>query len=164
MSRLVREFTASLEVGQFTPCARRLDPTAAALGLVDNAKVKEVPAKTLNLKVRGRSHQLFGILKIAAFVMVGSLRLPVLADLRPPKPSIQIEFVASDATQNLLGRAADIAICIADPTQYALIARKVRDTPMGLFATRGYFDRRGRVFSRKDLGGHEPSGSIEVIS
>ncbi|MDB5613447.1 MAG: LysR family transcriptional regulator, partial [Devosia sp.] len=83
---------------------------------------------------------------------------PLLSALRQAEPSIQIEIVASDANQNLLRRDADIAIRMADPTQNALIARKLGDTPIGLFATRDYFDRRGRVASKDDLRNHDLIG------
>lgn len=116
-------------------------------------------AESLNLKAQGRSQQLFGTVRITASVIVANLMLPpILAALRQAEPSIQIEIVASDSNQNLLRRDADIAIRMADPTQNALIARKLGDTPMGLFATRSYFDRRGRIASKADLKNHDLIG------
>ena len=47
---------------------------------------------------------------------------------------------------------------MADPTQNALIARKLGETPIGLFATRGYFDRRGRITSMETLQNHDLIG------
>ena len=113
-------------------------------------------AEALNLKAQGRFQQLFGTVRITASVIVANLMLPpILAALRQAEPSIQIEIVASDVNQNLLRRDADIAIRMADPTQNTLIARKLGDTPLGLFATRGYFDRKGRVVAREDLRHHD---------
>ena len=156
LSRHIRELEAELGVSLFTRSAQGLDPTEAALGLVDDARAMGAAAEALNLKAQGRSQQLTGTVRITTSVIVGNLILPpILADLRQAEPSIQVEIVTSDTNQNLLRRDADIAIRMANPTQNALIARKLGDTPLGLFATRAYFDRRGRVSSREDLAAHD---------
>ncbi|MCG6114564.1 MAG: LysR family transcriptional regulator [Mesorhizobium sp.] len=156
LSRHIRELEAELGVSLFTRSAQGLDPTEAALGLVDDARAMGAAAEALNLKAQGRSQQLTGTVRITTSVIVGNLILPpMLAALREAEPSIQVEIVTSDTNQNLLRRDADIAIRMADPTQNALIARKLGDTPLGLFATRAYFDRRGRVSTREDLATHD---------
>jgi DNA-binding transcriptional LysR family regulator len=152
LSRHIRELEAELGVSLFTRSAQGLDPTEAALGLVDDARAMGLAAEALNLKAQGRSQNLSGTVRIAASVMVSNLMLPtILTSLRQAEPSIQIEVVASDTNQNLLRRDADIAIRMVDPTQNALIARKLGDSPMGLFATKSYLDRRGRVTKLEDL-------------
>lgn len=159
LSRHIRELETALGVILFTRSAQGLDPTKAALGLIDDARAMGAAAEALNLKAQGRSQQLFGTVRITASVIVANLMLPpILASLRQIEPSIQIEIVASDTNQNLLRRDADIAIRMADPTQNALVARKLGDTPMGLFATRSYFDRRGRIASKDDLRKHDLIG------
>ena len=159
LSRHIRELETALGVILFTRSAQGLDPTKAALTLVDDARAMGAAAEALALKAQGRSQQLFGTVRITASVIVANLMLPpILAALRQAEPSIQIEVVASGTNQNLLRRDADIAIRMADPTQNALIARKLGETPMGLFATRAYFDRRGRVASKDDLRHHDLIG------
>lgn len=159
LSRHIRELETGLGVILFTRSAQGLNPTQAALGLIEDARSMGAAAEALNLKAQGRSQQLFGTVRITASVIVANLMLPpIVATLRQAEPSIQIEIVASDTNQNLLRRDADIAIRMADPTQNALIARKLGDTPMGLFATRAYFDRRGRITSSEDLRRHDLIG------
>lgn len=159
LSRHIRELETALGVILFIRSAQGLDPTKAALALVEDARTMGAAAEALNLKAQGRSQQLLGTVRITASVIVANLMLPpILAALRQAEPSIQIEIVASDTNQNLLRRDADIAIRMADPTQNALIARKLGDTPMGLFATRAYFERRGRVRSKDDLQRHDLIG------
>ena len=159
LSRHIRELETALGVILFIRSAQGLEPTKAALGLVDDARAMGAAAESLNLKAQGRSQQLFGTVRVTASVIVANLMLPpIVSALRQAEPSIQIEIVASDANQNLLRRDADIAIRMADPTQNALIARKLGDTPIGLFATGAYFDRRGRVASKDDLRQHDLIG------
>ncbi len=159
LSRHVRELEAELGVSLFTRSAQGLEPTEAALALVDDARAMGEAAQALNLKAQGRSKQLTGTVRITASVIVANLMLPpIMTALRQAERSIQIEIVASDANQNLLRRDADIAIRMANPTQNALIARKLGETPMGLFATRAYLDRRGRIASSEDLNRHDLIG------
>ncbi|MCF7702408.1 LysR family transcriptional regulator [Loktanella sp. M215] len=159
LSRHIRELETALGVILFTRSAQGLDPTQAALGLIEDARAMGAAAEALNLKAQGRSQQLQGTVRITASVIAANLILPpMLAALRQAEPSIQIEIVASDANQNLLRRDADIAIRMAKPTQNALIARKLGDTPLGLFATRGYFDLHGRITSKDDLRYHDLIG------
>jgi hypothetical protein len=42
--------------------------------------------------------------------------------------------------------------------QNSISARKLGDTPIGLFATRAHFDRRGRIASKQDLKNHDLIG------
>jgi DNA-binding transcriptional LysR family regulator len=159
LSRHIRELETVLDVILFTRTALGLDPTQAALMLLDDVRAMGAAAEALTLKAQGRSQQLAGTVRITASVIVANLMLPpILAALRQEEPSIQIEVVASDSNQNLLRRDADIAIRMADPTQNALIARKLGETPIGLFATRAYFERRGRVTSKQDLRRHDLIG------
>jgi len=159
LSRHIRELEAVLGVALFTRSVRGLDPTEAALGLIDDARTMGAAAEALALKAAGRSQQLTGTVRITAAVIVANLILPtLLLALREAEPSIQIEIVASDLTQNLLRRDADIAIRMIDPTQNALIARKLGEAPIGLFGTRAYFARRGRIETIKDLLEHDLIG------
>lgn len=159
LSRHIRELEAALGVTLFTRSVRGLDPTEAALSLIDDARAMGAAAQALALKAEGRSQQLTGTVRITAAVIVANLMLPaVLVALREAEPSIQVEIVASDLTQNLLRRDADIAIRMIDPAQNALIARKLGEAPIGLFGARTYFARRGRIETIEDLRGHDLIG------
>jgi DNA-binding transcriptional LysR family regulator len=159
LSRHVRELETVLGVTLFTRSVRGLDPTEAALGLVEDARAMGEAAESLALKAQGRSQQLAGTVRITASVIVANLLLPpILVALREAEPSIQIEIVASDLAQNLLRRDADLAIRMFNPTQNALIARKLGEAPIGLFGARAYFARRGRVEAMEDLAGHDVIG------
>ncbi len=159
LSRHIRELETVLGVTLFTRSARGLDPTAAALGLVDDARAMGAAADALSLKAWSRSQHLTGTVRVTTSVMVANMWLPpILSALRVAEPSIQIELIPSDLNQNLLSRDADIAIRMVDPTQNALIARKLGDAPVGLYGTRGYFARRGRVATMQDLLAHDVIG------
>lgn len=159
LSRHVRELETSLGVTLFTRSVRGLEPTEAALGLVDDARAMGSAAEALALKAQGRSQQLTGTVRITASVVVANLLLPpIVVALREAEPHIQVEVVASDVAQNLLRRDADIALRMFDPTQNALIARKLGDTPLGLFGAKSYIARRGRPKTLDELLHHDVIG------
>ena len=152
LSRHIRELEAALSVRLFTRSVRGLDPTDAALSLIDDARAMSNAAEALVLKAQGRSQRLIGTVRITASVVVANLLLPpILAAFRETEPDIQIELVASDLAQNLLRRDADIALRMFDPTQNALIARRLGDTPLGLFGARAFIRRGSPIRTVTDM-------------
>jgi DNA-binding transcriptional LysR family regulator len=152
LSRHIRELEAALGVTLFRRSAQGLEPTEAGLALIEDAQAMGRAADALLLKAGGRTESLRGTVRITASVVMSNLILPpIIAALRRDEPLIEIEIVASDQSQNLLRRDADIAIRMFDPTQGALIARKLGDTPLGLYGARDYLERRGRPHSIYEL-------------
>lgn len=114
-----------------TPLAERLHPRVRALS--DEAEA------FMRAAAHGSAEQT--TVRITASRVVATCVLPdILARLRPDAPEIDIELVASDETQNLLHRGADIAIRMAQPKQGNVVARRVASVPLGLFAARSWLD------------------------
>jgi len=67
---------------------------------------------------------------------------------------IEIEIEVSNEVSNLLQRDADFAIRLFRPTQNDLMARKVAELPMGLFAHESYLARYPAPKSIDDLRHH----------
>jgi len=152
LSRHIRELETCLGVTLFRRGAHGLEPSEAGLALVEEARRMGRAADALMLKASGRTESLRGTVRVTASVVVSNLILPpIIAALRRDEPLIEIEILASDRSQNLLRRDADIAIRMFDPTQGALIARRLGETPLGLYGARDYLARRGRPQSVRDL-------------
>ena len=159
LSRHVRELETAIGTPLFRRSVRGLEPTEAALGLIDDARAMGRAAEALALKAQGKAETLSGTVRLTASVVVSNLILPpLIADLRREEPLIQVEIVASDASQNLLRRDADIALRMFDPTQNALIARRLGETPLGVYATRDYLARKGRPETMLDILNHDVIG------
>jgi DNA-binding transcriptional LysR family regulator len=167
LSRHIRDFEARVGTTLFVRTARGLDPTDAAIRLVDDARAMGLAAEALALKIHGRSQKLSGTVRITASVVVANLVLPsILTELRQAEPDIQIQLVASDQTQNLLRRDADIAIRMVDPVQAPLLARQIGHTKIGMFGSQSYLNRRGRPQKTEDLLTHDLLGydrSDEIV-
>ena len=87
--------------------------------------------------------------------MIGIEVLPsILATIGAEHPGLAFELVASNETADLLRRDADIAVRMVQPSQGALIARRIGDIELGMFARRDYLDRRGTPASLEDLSSH----------
>jgi DNA-binding transcriptional LysR family regulator len=159
LSRHIHELEQALGLSLFRRVARGLEPTEVALGLIDDARRMGEAAHALSLKAAGQTESVGGTVRLAASVVMSNLVLPaMITDLREAEPDIQIEIVASDEAQNLLRRDADIAVRMFEPTQNALIVRKIGASPLGLFGAKRYLDRRGRPGSMTDLLDHEVIG------
>ncbi|NJS40725.1 MAG: LysR family transcriptional regulator, partial [Rhodobacteraceae bacterium] len=106
----------------------------------------------LALAAAGRAKGNEGTVRITASRVVSSAILPpILARLRAAEPGIEIDLVPSDTTENLLLGEADLALRMYRPTQADLVAQKLADMPMGLYAALSYLDRHGRPDSPEAL-------------
>ncbi len=159
LSRHVRDLEDSLGVSLFRRSVKGLEPTEAALGLIDDARAMGAAAEALALKAQGKSEAISGTVRLTTSVIVANLILPpILVRLRRAEPLIQIEIVASDVAQNLLRRDADIALRMFDPTQGSLIARKLGNTELGLYGAKSYLERAGRPERLDHLLDHDVIG------
>jgi DNA-binding transcriptional LysR family regulator len=79
---------------------------------------------------------------------------PILAKLRCKYPQLTVELVLSNKLDDLLHRAADIAVRMVKPEQDALIAKRIGHIELGLHAHRDYLKARGKPQNLDDLLQH----------
>ena len=155
LGRHIRVLEEQLGVTLFRRVPRGLEPTTAALPLVETARAMAENAAKLMHLAEGRQEGLKGTVRITASRIVSQYMLPkVLAELRLAEPEIQIELLPSDTSENLLFREADIALRMYRPEQLDIIARHVADLPIGLYAARTYLARHGRPDGIENLMKH----------
>ena len=100
-----------------------------------------------------------GTVRITASRVVAHFTLPrILTAIRRRHPGIEIELVASDSTDNLLRREADIALRMYRPTQNDVITRHVADVPLGAYASHDYIGRKGLPERLEDVRDHDLIG------
>lgn len=152
LGRHVEALEAALAVTLFTREAKGLALTEAGAALLPPARAMQAAAADLALRAAGRSEAMTGAVRITASrVIAAHLLPPILAALRTEEPGISIDLVASDRTDNLLFREADIAVRMYRPTQLDIIARHIADLPIGLYAAPAYLNQRGRPQTLADL-------------
>ena len=128
---------ASVGSPLFVRAAHGLTPTDIALRMLPMAEAMASSAAAMLRMASADKESVSGALRIACSRVVGTEIMPhVLLELLRQFPEIQPELVVSNQTQDLLRRDADIAIRMFAPVQDALIARKVGEVAVGLYAQR----------------------------
>src|SRR5690606_5859110 len=111
LGRHIRALEQGLRAELFRRVPRGLELTEAGALLVGPARAMAENAARLARIADGRQETLSGTVRLTASTVVAHYLLPrVLAELRQSEPEIQIEIVATDTTENLLFREADIAL------------------------------------------------------
>ncbi len=163
LGRHVADLETQLRTRLFTRSARGLIPTEAALELLPHARLMASTAAALARAASGEAEDERGTVRVAASDIIGAEVLPpVIAAFRRAHPKIEVELVLSNRNENLLQREADIAIRMVRPTQQQLVARKIGDVPVRLFAHRSYVKRRGVPNTLAELRSHDLIGYDRV--
>jgi DNA-binding transcriptional LysR family regulator len=119
-------------------------PTAAGRQLVEPARQMQQAMLRMSLGAAAHDPSLAGVVRISASVSLATFVLPgLLAMLRGLQPGIRFEVIATDSHSNLLQREADLAIRLAQPRHAELIAKRVAQFPLGLYASAAYLSRHG---------------------
>ncbi|WP_299921731.1 LysR family transcriptional regulator [uncultured Pelagimonas sp.] len=166
VGRQIKQIEADLEVSLFTRQARGLSPTDTGLALLPHAQAMADGLRALSLTAAGRSDKLSGPVRITASVFTAQYQLPpILARLRAEEPDITVDLVASDRTENLLYREADIAVRMYEPTQLDIVTRHLGELELGIYAATTFLDRVGRPQSfdemlECDLVGYDQNDDI----
>ncbi|KQW35482.1 LysR family transcriptional regulator [Rhizobacter sp. Root404] len=145
LSRQIAQLEAQLGHALFERTTRGVRLTDAGTALREPAERMREHAQQLAMVAAGRSQALAGTVRITASEMVSAYLLPdMLRALRVTHPEIQVELVASNAVENLLEREADIALRMVRPQQGTLIARRLPDQPLALYAHGDYVLAQGQ--------------------
>lgn len=159
VARHVDALEAALGADLFVRSQRGLDPTDLARSLRPQAQIMATTAAALLRTASGSIGSVAGAVRISASDVVGVEHLPpILAKLRRDHPALVFELTLSDRVDDLLARAADIAVRMTDPTQTVLLARRLPPVELGFHAHRSYLERRGTPASMTDLSGHDVIG------
>lgn len=158
--RRIEALEKALGVVLFTRSPSGLTPTEAALSMAPHAESMDATARALARAVSAPADEARGTVRLTASEVVGAEVIPeALAALAEAHPGLDLELVLSNRNEDLLRRDADVAVRMVPPTQEALVARRVGEVEVGLFATPGYLRARGAPACHADLGAHALLGS-----
>ncbi len=106
-------------------------------------------------EIRGVKEGVYGGLRVTCTVEFGLLWLiPRLPKLLAQHPGLAVDLNMTEQVLDLPMRAADVAIRQRQPSQADVIARPLRSSPVGLYASQKYLDRVGVPSTRADLEQH----------
>ncbi|KGF67383.1 LysR family transcriptional regulator [Hoeflea sp. BAL378] len=136
-----------------------LAPTETALSMRSSAETMAASAAALVRAASGDTLSPEGTVRISTSEVIGLEVLPpLLAELQERYPKLSVELSLSDAVEDLLKQQADIAVRMVEPTQGALLSRRIGGIPIGLFAHRRYLERHGTPGTIEDLAAHRLIG------
>ena len=153
----------SLGLALFTRSQTGLIPTAAAQSLRGFAESMQSTAASLERAAASQGTGVRGTVRVTCSDVIGVEVLPpIVTSLRDQYPELKVELVLTNRVQDLLRREADIAVRMVRPRQALLLARRVGQITLGLFAHQRYLTRHGTPSSAADLAAHSLIGFDET--
>ena len=137
--RQIEKLEEVLGVVLFTRSPTGLVATETALATLPYAESMAGAADALVRSVSAPSGAEEGTVRVTCSEVLGLEVLPaMLAELHRAHPRLQIELSSTNANEDLLRRDADDAVRMAQPTQSALVAKRIGTIEVGLFASEAY--------------------------
>jgi DNA-binding transcriptional LysR family regulator len=159
LSRHIAHLEQSIGARLFERMPAGVVLTQKGSDLMAHASQMADAAAQLAILTAGGSQTFAGTVRITASQIVATYLLPpVLAHLHLLEPNIEIEVVASDDTNNLLRREADIALRMYRPTQEDVISRHIGDLKLGAYAANSYIERKGMPHALEEIADHDVIG------
>ena len=132
-----------------------LQPTARATDLYERSAAVEQAVTGLSASLGSASPSPAGLVRVTTSVIFAVELLPtLLAPLLDRHPLLQIELMAGDDVRNLIRREADVAVRFVRPEQPEVVASKVGEVAIGLYAHRDYLSRAGTPRRKAQLAQH----------
>ncbi|TDF62612.1 LysR family transcriptional regulator [Cupriavidus sp. L7L] len=130
--------------------------TAAGESVLDAAQRMEQSANDFQRLTQGLDDRLAGEVRITTTDSLAmDFLMPALEGLRARYPDVVVQIHASTQMLNLARREADIAIRTVRPDNPDLIARRLAQWPMGLYASSGYLRAHGKPEPGTAFAGHD---------
>jgi DNA-binding transcriptional LysR family regulator len=130
----------------------------------ERAERIEAEALAAEADLGGNTPEISGTVRIGAPDGFGVAYLaPRLGKLTERHPGLTVQLVPVPRSFSLSRREADIAVTIDRPDTGRLVAGKLVDYALGLYASRDYITTRGTPNSASDLSAHDLIGFVEDL-
>jgi DNA-binding transcriptional LysR family regulator len=131
------------------------------LGIAERMESDMIAARA---EVAGEEDEISGTVRIGAPDGFGVAFLaPRLGALTAQYPGLAIQLVPVPRSFSLSRREADIAITVERPTEGRLVASKLVDYTLGLYASRDYMEEHGLPGSADELSSHRLVGYVRDL-
>jgi DNA-binding transcriptional LysR family regulator len=164
VSRRIAALEKQLDVRLFDKSPNGYQLTDAGLRLLPLAEQIETRSNRLYREIAGKDARLSGTVRVATPEALGSQVIARhITEFKQQHPDIEIELVAETRRMSLSKREADIAISFSRPDSGRLIAWKLCDYRLRLFASRDYLAGYPPINSIDDLAQHDFVSYIEDL-
>jgi DNA-binding transcriptional LysR family regulator len=139
--RQIEALETQLKVTLFTRSATGLTPAPGTDGLAALGAEMQAIADAFARHATGTQTPDQGRVRVSCpEIFATEILPPILANLRSTHPGLITELSVTNRTEDVVHRAADIAIRMTPPSQQALVAQKVGTAMVGLYAVPGLVD------------------------
>ena len=161
VSRRVAALEESLNARLFRRMTTGSELTEAGEHFLGVAERMESDMIAARAEISGEGTEVSGTVRIGAPDGFGVAYLaPRLGMLTEKYPDLAVQLVPVPRSFSLSRREADIAITVERPTEGRLVAAKLVDYTLGLFASKAYLEARGAPQSVADLAAHRLVGYV----
>lgn len=166
VGRHIRALEETLGEPLFERRGSVITPAPRAAALYEHAVRMEEAAFAVERMVAGADDAVSGKVRVSVPEVFGSFVMPpILAAFHDAHPGVSLEVAATNETDDLMRREADIAVRFFRPSQPDLVMQKVGEVRVGLYASEAYVQRHGEPqaiaeFARHRLIGDDTSDRI----
>ena len=138
--------------------------TDAGAALLETLERVEAEMLAVQARLQGAEAAAAGVVRIGAPDGFGvGFLAPRLARLAESHPELTVQLVPTPRGFSLSRREADLAVMVGRPDKGRLVARKLTDYTLGLYASHGYLAAHPAPARPSDLAGHRLVGYVEDL-
>ena len=164
VSRRITALEGFLDTQLFLRTEKGCRLTPAGEALLPYAEQLETTVMSLDENLHGKDSQVSGTIRIGTPDGFGNCFLAThLSEFHRLHPHLEIELMAVPMYYSLTKREIDILITITKPASGQVIARKIADYRLGLFAAKTYLENHPPITRKEDLAGHDFVDYIEEL-
>jgi DNA-binding transcriptional LysR family regulator len=164
VSRRITSLEESLKAKLFERRPQGYALTGHGEQLLAKAESMETEALAIQSEIGGADMALSGTVRIGAPDGFGSSFLaPRFAGFAKAYPGLELQLIAMPRLLSLSKREADVAITLAPPKEGKVVARKLCDYRLGLYASQDYLDAMPTITAAEDLFAHRIVGYIDDL-
>lgn len=155
VSRDIAALEARLGVRLLHRTTRKITPTEAGEIFLAHARRVAEEIEHVEAAIEALSDEPRGLLRVTApYAIIRFVIAPRLKAFQDRYPDLRVALEATTDVLDLVERGIDVAIRIGDLPTSSLVARKIGQAQLGLFAHGAYLQARGTPQSPADLAHH----------
>lgn len=156
VSRSVARIEERLKVQLFARSTRQVKLTENGRLYFEQCREAVQQIEDVERALTGNRSTPIGMLRISVPTTYGHFRLlPLLEKFRQRYPQVLVEINISNRNIDFVDQGYDLAIRLGTPQDSRLVARKLEDASLGVYASRAYLARRGEPRTLDDLRHHD---------
>lgn len=161
ISRRLARLSGSIGSALFETIGGSRQLTERGLQLYGHAEAIENEALSAVGEPGGGAGGIFGQVRLSVAEGLATWVLaPHMAAFQISHPNVQLDLVTSSGLLNPSKREADMSVMLARPRSGKLVAQRLTNYTLGLYATRDYFGRNGMPEHRAELIHHVLVGYV----